>query len=144
MGARDVVERERGDLGRDEPAFAAPGKKLIHRFVQHIADLTPPESLPEAKAEDLLGQGKEDELLEEVYARYTHAAKDASIVVVEGLVPRRGEAFLTNLNVKIAQTLDADTILVTAPVEPGREKTIVCRISPAVALDWMVEAPISS
>ncbi len=91
------------------------GPERSTQLVQHIANLTPPESLPQARAEDLLGQDREDELLEEVFARYNQAAKDASIVVIEGLVPRRGEAFLTNLNVKIAQTLDADTILVTAP-----------------------------
>ncbi len=91
------------------------GPERSTQLVQHIADLTPAESLSQAKAEDLLGQDREDELLEEVYARYTQAAKDAHIVVAEGLVPRRGEAFLTNLNAKIAQTLDADTILVTAP-----------------------------
>ena len=91
------------------------GPERSTQLVQHIASLTSPEPLPEAKAEDLLGAGSEDELLEEVFARYTKAAADASIDVVEGLVPRRGEAFLTNLNVKIAQTLDADIILVTAP-----------------------------
>jgi phosphate acetyltransferase len=85
------------------------------RLVQHISSLTPPEPLPQAKAEELLSSGREAELLEEVVARYVQAARHASIVVVEGLVPQQGKAFLTNLNVKIAQSLDADTILVTVP-----------------------------
>ena len=56
-------------------------------LVQSFANLTPPEPLPLARAEELLGQGRENELLEEVIARYQEAARDAGIVIVEGLVP---------------------------------------------------------
>ena len=91
------------------------GPERSTQLVQLIANLTPPEPLPQAIAEELLGQGRDNELLEEVFARYEAAAQDASIVVVEGLVPRQGEAFLINLNVKIARSLDADTLLVAAP-----------------------------
>lgn len=84
-------------------------------LVRHISSLNPPEPLPLAKAEELLGDGRENELLENVFARFHHASKDASIVVIEGLVPKQGSAYATSINVKIAKSLDADTILVTAP-----------------------------
>ncbi|HYQ91842.1 MAG TPA: phosphate acetyltransferase [Candidatus Competibacteraceae bacterium] len=84
-------------------------------LVQSFAHLTPPEPLPLARAEELLGQGRENELLEEVIARYQQASKDTSIVIVEGLVPYPEQGYLVSLNVRIAQSLDADTILVTAP-----------------------------
>jgi phosphate acetyltransferase len=91
------------------------GPERSSQLARHISSLTPPEPLPQAQAEQLLGDGREAELLEEVFARYQQAARDASIVVVEGLVPRQGEGFLTELNARIARSLDADTILVTVP-----------------------------
>jgi phosphate acetyltransferase len=91
------------------------GPERSSRLVQSFANLTPPEPLALAKAEALLGQGRENELLEEVIARYQQAARDASIVIVEGLVAHPEQGYLVNLNVKIARSLDADTILVTAP-----------------------------
>ncbi|MFO1430541.1 MAG: phosphate acetyltransferase [Candidatus Competibacteraceae bacterium] len=92
---------------------AGPERSTL--LVQSFANLTPPEPVPLARAEELLGQGRENELLEEVIARYQQASKDASIVIVEGLVPHPGQGYLVSLNVRIAQSLDADTILVTTP-----------------------------
>lgn len=93
----------------------ATGQEPSTCLVQHISSLDPPEPLPLAKAEELLGDGQENELLELVVARFQQAAKDANIVVIEGLVPTQDSAYATSINVKIAQSLDADTILVTAP-----------------------------
>lgn len=85
------------------------------RLAQRIANLTPPEPLPLERAQELLGQGRENELLENVVARYNEAAREAGVVIVEGLTPYPERGYLVNLNVKIAQALDADTILVTVP-----------------------------
>jgi phosphate acetyltransferase len=91
------------------------GQETSTYLVRHISSLNPPEPLPLAKAEELLGDGRENELLETVFARFHKAAEAASIVIVEGLVPMQGSAYATSINVKIAKSLDADTILVTAP-----------------------------
>ncbi len=91
------------------------GQETSTRLVKHISSLNPPEPLPLAKAEELLGDGRENELLESVFARFHKAAEEASIVIVEGLVPMQGSAYATSINVKIAKSLDADTILVTTP-----------------------------
>jgi len=98
------------------------GPERSTRLVQHIASLEPPEPLPQAEAEDLLSRGRDHELLEQVFARYRQAAVDAAIVVVEGLAPQPGKGFLAELNAKIARSLDADTILVTAPKGDGIEQ----------------------
>ncbi len=91
------------------------GPERSTEMARHIAHLDPPEPLAEREAQEMLAQEREDELLEQVVARYERAAENASIVVVEGLVPRRDEGFLTALNAKIARGLDADTVIVTAP-----------------------------
>ncbi|MFN2176576.1 MAG: AAA family ATPase, partial [Anaerolineales bacterium] len=49
------------------------GPERSTQLVQLIANLTPPEPLPQAIAEELLGQGRDNELLEEVFARYEAA-----------------------------------------------------------------------
>ena len=98
------------------------GPERSTALARHIAHLEPPEPLAEREAQEMLAQEREDELLERIVARYERAAENVSIVVVEGLVPRRDEGFLTALNTKIARGLDADTVIVTAPGNSSLEQ----------------------
>ncbi|SFM24305.1 phosphate acetyltransferase [Marinobacter zhejiangensis] len=84
-------------------------------FIRARTDLNPPDPIDLKRAQKLLNQGKSDLLMEEVVGHYQQVAKAADVVVIEGLVPDRSEAYIARLNVEVARNLGADVILVSAP-----------------------------
>ncbi|WP_404363103.1 phosphate acetyltransferase [Marinobacter sp.] len=84
-------------------------------FVKARSDLEPPAPISLRHAQKLLNEGDSENLMEDIIANYHEAAKDADVVIVEGLVPDRSEAYTARLNVEMARNLGADVILVSAP-----------------------------
>ncbi|NIH16158.1 phosphate acetyltransferase [Serratia symbiotica] len=64
--------------------------------------------------ERLLSANQQDVLMEELVARYHESAKDAEVVLIEGLVPTRKHQFANALNYEIAKTLNAEIVFVLA------------------------------
>jgi phosphate acetyltransferase len=93
------------------------GPERSSHLVSLISELTPPEPLPANLVADRLAHGREEELLEDVVARYEQAAKNADIVIVEGLVSAPETPYAEELNIRIASSLDAKVILLSSPVE---------------------------
>jgi phosphate acetyltransferase len=82
-------------------------------LVASTFDLKPPAALDVHQLERLIGNGQEDELLEQVVAQYHQALQGHDAVVVEGLVPSAEASYASRLNVALAQALDATVILVS-------------------------------
>ncbi|OOF54447.1 phosphate acetyltransferase [Rodentibacter genomosp. 2] len=66
-------------------------------------------------AESLIGQNQSDVLLEKIVENHQQLSKNNEIIVVEGLIPTRKHTYANSINYEIAQTLDAEIILVAAP-----------------------------
>lgn len=54
-------------------------------------------------------------LLETIVGEYQKVAKDFDVVIIEGLVPDRSEAYIARLNVEVARNLNSEVILVSTP-----------------------------
>lgn len=91
--------------------------KLVQRYMNH----EPPAPIASHRVEDLLGDNKGDELMEEIVAMFDDASQGAEVMVVEGLVPTREVPYANRLNSDIARTLNADIILVSEPSEGSLE-----------------------
>ena len=76
-------------------------------------NLNPPPAISQHQVERMLGDNQLDELLEQVVSLHRQAGQDKSIVVVEGVVPTGEASYATQLNMALAQALDAQVILVT-------------------------------
>ncbi len=81
--------------------------------------------------EDMLGQNRRNDLLEEIVSKVTPLAGSYNALVVEGLVPTRNNPWATSLNSQIARTLNANTILVARADENTAQEladrlTITC------------------
>ncbi|MGO2156690.1 MAG: AAA family ATPase, partial [Serratia proteamaculans] len=76
--------------------------------------ITAAEPLRMSYVEGLLSSNKQDELMEEIVARYHENTKDAEVVLIEGLVPTRKHQFANALNYEIAKTLNAEIVFVLA------------------------------
>ncbi len=97
---------DNGDRDSDDRSIA---------FIKARSDLDPPAPISLHHAQQLLNKGKTEELMEDIVAEYHRAAGDADVVVIEGLVPDRSEAYTARLNVEIARNLGAEVILVCKP-----------------------------
>lgn len=84
-------------------------------FVRASSHLNPPDPLPLKQAQQLLNRGKANDLLETVVGEYQKVARDVDVVIIEGLVPDRSEAYIARLNVEVARNLGSEVILVSTP-----------------------------
>ncbi|RKS68568.1 phosphate acetyltransferase [Motilibacter peucedani] len=91
------------DDGASDPSTA---------LVRLVSTLRPPESLPAAQVERLLGSGGIDSLMEDVVAGAEEVAAASDVVVVEGLTPAPELAYAGRANAALAKALDADVLLV--------------------------------
>ncbi|MDQ5910352.1 MAG: phosphate acetyltransferase [Pseudomonadota bacterium] len=98
-----------------QPHASDTGPERSTRLARIVTRLNPPEPIPVAEAERLLGHDQENELLEEIITRYERAAQNANVVIVEGLVDTEEQPYGTHLNAKMAQSLDAKVIIVAVP-----------------------------
>ena len=72
----------------------------------------PADPIPLSRAEDLLGAGKRDVLMEEIVGNFDRVCAGADVVIVEGMVPTRDAPYMGRLNSEIAKTLNARVVLV--------------------------------
>ncbi|MBW0146019.1 phosphate acetyltransferase [Marinobacter arenosus] len=91
------------------------GKDTSVEFVRARSNLEPPEPISLKQAQHLLNRGKSDQLMETIVGEYQKVAKDVDVVVIEGLVPDRSEAYIARLNVEVARNLGSEVILVSTP-----------------------------
>ncbi len=84
-------------------------------FVKARSDLSPPAPIPLKQAQNLLNRGKTGEFMEDMVGRFQTVARDVDVVIVEGLVPDRSEAYTARMNVEMARNLGSEVILVCNP-----------------------------
>src|SRR5690625_4986745 len=126
LGTRPAFLRPIGQPG-------AKGPDRSSHFVRQGTDLDPPEALPFTEAEELLRQGKEAYLLEEVLSRFQRVAAGRDIVVVEGVADASDALSVDHLNAAVARALDAEVILVGA-LGQGSVREFCQRLELAAAL----------
>jgi len=71
--------------------------------------------LSSAHAEELIGDDKKDELLEEIVEMYQAQAKGQDVVIIEGLISTTDHPYAVKINRDICNALDAKIILVGVP-----------------------------
>ncbi|QSP94082.1 phosphate acetyltransferase [Marinobacter salinisoli] len=91
------------------------GKDASVEFVRQHSRVETPEPVSLKKAQQLLNRGKSDYLMELIVGEYQKVAEQVDVVVIEGLVPDRSEAYIARLNVEVARNLGSEVILVAAP-----------------------------
>ncbi|KPQ27940.1 MAG: phosphate acetyltransferase [Marinobacter excellens HL-55] len=124
LGLLRALEREGVSVGFYKPfsqsvhrgeALHNAGKDSSVEFVRARSHLQTPDPIPLKSAQQQLNQGKGDLLLEIIVGEYQKVAKDFDVVIIEGLVPDRSEAYIARLNVEVARNLGSEVILVSTP-----------------------------
>ena len=91
------------------------GKDTSVEFIRARSHLQPPDPLSLKEAQHLLNRGKSDLLMETIVGEYQKVAQNVDVVIIEGLVPDRTEAYIARLNVEVARNLGSEVILVSSP-----------------------------
>jgi phosphate acetyltransferase len=106
-------------IGQQQGRDAGPERSTY--FVRHTSSLEPVTPIPLDEARSLVASGRTDELLAQVVRGFHASARDADVVVVEGLVDSHDTSGEEELNIELVRALSAEVILVGAlgdtPVE---------------------------
>lgn len=94
---------------RDSTYHDAEPSSLL---VRATTDLIPPSSLSSEEVEQLLAEGKADELEQAIVEGYHRLSAQHDAIVIEGLVPTDKQPFANRVNRMIAEALDAEVILI--------------------------------
>jgi phosphate acetyltransferase len=96
------------------------GPERSTALIRLATGLDPPEPIPAARAEALLGVGEMDNLMEQVVGLTNPLVAGTGVLVVEGLVPGQGhQMYASRVNLAMAKALDASVVLVGAPEDSG-------------------------
>ena len=101
----------------EQPGAAGEGGvEPSSRFVAATSDIRPAAPIPWERAEALLAQGQDGQLLEDAVgaAQATIATGDLDVVIMEGLIPTAEHPELDTLNVGLTQAFDAEVVFVGA------------------------------
>ena len=84
-------------------------------FANKLFHLNPPPPQPLSKVEELVGAGRDDDLIELMVSDFDLVtAAEHDVAIIEGVVPDSERGFLSNKNAQIAAALNANVILVAA------------------------------
>lgn len=105
-----------------QPHPGDEGPERSSELIVRTHGLDSPKSLQLSYVEHMLGEGKIDELMEEIISLFHQAAQDKDVVIVEGMVPTRYASYASRVNSHLVTTLDAEVILVSAPGEESLQE----------------------
>ena len=95
--------------------------KAIDQNRSHKDNLYP-HSVSVQHAEDLLSEGKKADLLGEILENFKQASEGADLIIIYGVIALQEQPYIANLNLDIANTLDASVVIVTAPTSDAIEE----------------------
>ncbi|ATC94366.1 phosphate acetyltransferase [Pseudoalteromonas tunicata] len=98
-----------------QPRAGESGPEKSTEIVKLGSNIKPPMPIELKYAEQMIGDGKGDILLEEVIARFEESVHDGEVAIIEGMVPTRKQPYAGRLNREIAQALGAEIVFVLTP-----------------------------
>ena len=117
LGLVRAIDRQGVRVAFVKPLSARGSDRSVALVKLASAHQNPPPPLPRAAAEELLAAGDDQTLMEHVVEICSRAAEGADVLVVEGMVPESGMVYSQRINAAMMKALDAELILVAAPVD---------------------------
>ncbi|MCE0495207.1 phosphate acetyltransferase [Vibrio salinus] len=118
LGVLRAVERQRLSVSFFKPIaqprldFRQPD--LTTSIIERNSSVQVSEPFSMTYAENLIRNEQTDVLLEQIVARSKDMTKNSDITLIEGLLSTRQHPFADQLNLRVAETLDAEIVFVTA------------------------------
>lgn len=114
MRALDYIGLKAGFM-RPFYQYELTGNTTDHssNLVARTMKVSPPRAIAQSHLERMLGDNQLDDLMEEVVGMHQEVAKDFDVVVVEGVVPTSDSSYAAQVNIALANALDAKIILIS-------------------------------
>ena len=109
---KPIAQPRKDDIG--------PEKSTV--IEQQGSTIQPPMPFELSYAEQMIGDGKGNDLLEEIVERFESAISEDEVAIIEGMVPTRLQPYAGRVNREIAQTLGADIVFVLTPGNDTNEQ----------------------
>jgi len=99
------------------------GDHSVH-FVKEINNIANPAAISLTQAQALLSRGDKGLLMEQIIENFHQTKQNHDVIIIEGIVPKQDEPYTAQLNNDIANSLDAEIILLVplsifeAPLTP--------------------------
>lgn len=126
LGMARALQREGLRVGFCKPVGRLDRRRVGPERSAELARLTLQVEVPEpirgTRALELVSDGQEQTLLEEVVALFQRAASGADVVIVEGLASTDRVFYATSVNTGIAHALDADVVMIGSPGDDSPEE----------------------
>lgn len=124
LGTLQALDRRGVKVGFFKPfnqQVADREDRSVH-FVRSITHLRPAEPIPFGQATRMISEGRLDELLGDVIARFEGSTAESELVIVEGLSPTESEGEVSALNQALMGALGARLLIVTSAQgrDPGQ------------------------
>ena len=93
-----------------QPRSGETGPEKSTQIIKQGSPIDPPTPFALDYAEQMIGDAKGDDLLEEIVERFESKINDDEVAIIEGMVPTRKQPYAGRVNREIAQTLGADIV----------------------------------
>jgi phosphate acetyltransferase len=116
LGTLQALDRRGVKVGFFKPfnQRAADQEDRSVHFVRAVTQLRPAEPIRFGQATRLISEGRLDELLGDVIARFEESTAESELVIVEGLSPTESEGEVSALNQALVTALGARLLIVTS------------------------------
>ncbi len=98
-----------------QPRSGETGPEKSTQIVTQGSPINPPTPFALDYAEQMIGDGKGDDLLEEIVERFENTISNDEVAIIEGMVPTRRQPYAGRVNREIAQTLGAEIVFILTP-----------------------------
>ena len=113
LGLLRALDQIGVNVGFFKPITQIAQNKADHsvHFANAINHIESPKPIPLKVAQDYLTKGKKDLLMEEIIENFHKVKKQYDVIIIEGIVPTAEEPHTSVLNKEMANSLDAEIIL---------------------------------
>lgn len=98
-----------------QPRSGETGPETSTFIVMQGSAILPPMPFSLSHAEQMISDGKGEDLLEEIVERFESKISNDEVAIIEGMVPTRRQPYAGKVNREIAQTLGAEIVFVLTP-----------------------------
>lgn len=99
-------------IAQPHPGYSGPERSST--MLANSFGLKQPQPLSLQHVERMIGNGQQDELLEEIVSNYQEVANQYDVVIIEGMSPTTQQDYAQRINTAVARAVNAEVILVSA------------------------------
>ena len=108
---KPIEQRKENDTGPERSSY----------FIEQVSAIQTQKPLPLHHCQQRVANQQVDRLMEDIVAGCQKSQQNKDVLIIEGLVPLRDQAYTVRLNTEIVKALDSDIILISSDLDDDKE-----------------------